>query len=80
MNELSAGDFIIDDRTQFSIGKRMKDALALGIPYIVIAGKRITEPIPLFEVMNSYKNESNYLTQSQLIDYLKNEIRNDFYL
>uniref|UniRef100_A0A672TV19 Probable proline--tRNA ligase, mitochondrial n=1 Tax=Strigops habroptila TaxID=2489341 RepID=A0A672TV19_STRHB len=47
-----AGDSVLDDRTQLTIGKRLKDANKLGYPFVVIAGKRVCEDPPVFEVWN----------------------------
>ncbi|NWV92284.1 SYPM protein, partial [Machaerirhynchus nigripectus] len=65
-----AGDLVLDDRTQLTIGKRLKDANRLGYPYVVIAGKRVCEDPPVFEVWNQNAGEVLYLTKEGVIELL----------
>lgn len=34
-------DIIIDDRTNMTIGKRVQEASAIGIPYIIVVGSPV---------------------------------------
>lgn len=44
-------DFIIDDRVDQTVGKRLLDAKRLGIPFIAVFGKSVSSlPQPLIEV------------------------------
>ncbi|XP_068262932.1 probable proline--tRNA ligase, mitochondrial [Nyctibius grandis] len=65
-----AGDSVLDDRTQLTIGKRLKDAKKLGYPYVVIAGKRVCEDPPVFEVWNQNAGEVLFLTKEGVIELL----------
>nr|XP_013031601.2 probable proline--tRNA ligase, mitochondrial [Anser cygnoides] len=65
-----AGDAVLDDRTQMTIGKRLKDAKKLGYPYVVIAGKRVCEDPPVFEVWDQNSGEVLYLTKEGVIELL----------
>lgn len=40
---VDGGDILVDDRTNLTIGRRVTDAVKLGIPWIVIAGKTTAE-------------------------------------
>ncbi|XP_056212486.1 probable proline--tRNA ligase, mitochondrial [Falco biarmicus] len=64
------GDSVLDDRTQLTIGKRLKDANKLGYPYVVIAGKRVCEDPPVFEVWNQNTSEVLFLTKEGVIELL----------
>ncbi|NXK85971.1 SYPM protein, partial [Formicarius rufipectus] len=65
-----ASDSVLDDRTQLTIGKRLKDAKKLGYPYVVIAGKRACEDPPIFEVWNQNTGEVLFLTKEGVIELL----------
>ncbi|XP_009976951.1 PREDICTED: probable proline--tRNA ligase, mitochondrial, partial [Tauraco erythrolophus] len=65
-----ASDSVLDDRTQMTIGKRLKDANKLGYPYVVIAGKRVCEDPPVFEVWNQNTGEVLFLTKEGVIELL----------
>ncbi|XP_015786113.1 probable proline--tRNA ligase, mitochondrial [Tetranychus urticae] len=56
LNKYTKADVVIDDRTELTIGHRVVDAKCLGIPIIIIAGRKCLESIPLFEF--SYLNGS----------------------
>ncbi|NXJ76996.1 SYPM protein, partial [Trogon melanurus] len=65
-----AGDSVLDDRTQMTIGKRLKDANKLGYPYVVVAGKRVREDPPVFEVWDQNAGEVLFLTKEGVIELL----------
>lgn len=65
-----AGDSVLDDRTQMTIGKRLKDAKRLGYPYVVVAGKRVCEDPPVFEVWNQNAGEVLFLTREGVMELL----------
>ncbi|KAM4655715.1 putative proline--tRNA ligase, mitochondrial [Amazona ochrocephala] len=65
-----AGDSVLDDRTQLTIGKRLKDANKLGYPFVVIAGKRVCEDPPVFEVWNQNSGEVLFLSKEGVIELL----------
>ncbi|NXG13701.1 SYPM protein, partial [Grallaria varia] len=64
------GDAVLDDRTQLTIGKRLKDANKLGYPYVVIAGKRVCQDPPVFEVWNQNAGEVLFLTKEGVTELL----------
>lgn len=68
-------DILIDDRTHLTIGKRWADVKMLGIPYIVIAGKRITEEIPLFEIFDTYNNQTYLFNHAETLQFLKDNLK-----
>lgn len=65
-------DVITDDRDKLTIGKRVMEAKKTGYPIIIIVGKNACEPMPLFEVIDVINNDTQLLSQTQLLDYLKN--------
>lgn len=44
-------DVILDDRTHYTIGKRLLFTRASGYPYVIVIGKAATQSIPLFEIL-----------------------------
>ncbi|NXT78539.1 SYPM protein, partial [Zapornia atra] len=65
-----SGDSVLDDRTQLTIGKRLKDANRLGYPYVVVAGKRVREDPPVFEVWDQNAGGILFLTKEGVIELL----------
>ncbi|NXX89406.1 SYPM protein, partial [Centropus bengalensis] len=65
-----AGDSVLDDRTQLTVGKRLKDANRLGYPYVVVAGKRVCEDPPVFEVWDQNANEVLFLTKEGVMELM----------
>ncbi|XP_026869363.1 probable proline--tRNA ligase, mitochondrial [Electrophorus electricus] len=64
------GDVILDDRTQLTIGKRLKDAGRLGYPYVVVVGQKAMEEKPVFEVVCQQSGETLFLNRDGLLDLL----------
>lgn len=44
--DVLAGDVLLDDRDSWTIGKRLKDLDHMGVPFVVVAGKRVVPPVP----------------------------------
>ncbi|NXV81368.1 SYPM protein, partial [Atlantisia rogersi] len=65
-----SSDSVLDDRTQLTIGKRLKDANRLGYPYVIVAGKRVREDPPVFEVWDQNASGILYLTKEGVIELL----------
>ncbi len=65
---------MIDDRTHLTVGKRLLALKSLGIPFIVIAGKRIIDEIPKFEVIDNYGDKNYFLTQLETIQFLETNL------
>ncbi|XP_048395479.1 probable proline--tRNA ligase, mitochondrial isoform X2 [Stegostoma tigrinum] len=66
------GEVLLDDRSHLTIGKRLKDASRLGYPYVVVAGKRVLENPPVFEVNCQNNGKTVFLTQEGVLDFLRN--------
>ncbi|XP_033885494.3 probable proline--tRNA ligase, mitochondrial [Acipenser ruthenus] len=66
------GEVLLDDRTQLTIGKRLKDASRLGYPYVIVAGRRILEDQPHFEVCCQNTGKTVFLTREGIFDFLSN--------
>lgn len=43
-------DVLIDDRSNLTVGKRLLTAKAIGIPFVIVAGRNILEEKPKFEL------------------------------
>ncbi|ODN05685.1 putative proline--tRNA ligase, mitochondrial [Orchesella cincta] len=51
LKKILPNDVIYDDRTNQTIGKRLKDCKKLGIPYVIVCGQSVQDPLgPLMEV------------------------------
>lgn len=64
------GEVVVDDRTQMTIGKRLKDAKILGYPYVVVVGQGALEDTPRFEVICQHTDEKMFLSKEALLDLL----------
>ncbi|KAM9795859.1 probable proline--tRNA ligase, mitochondrial [Syngnathus typhle] len=60
------GEVVFDDRTQMTIGKRLKDADRLGYPYVVVVGQGALEETPRFEVICQQTDETLSLSKDEL--------------
>ncbi|XP_023853857.1 probable proline--tRNA ligase, mitochondrial isoform X1 [Salvelinus sp. IW2-2015] len=65
------GEVVLDDRTQMTIGKRLKDASRLGYPYVVVVGQKAAEETPRFEVICQQTGETTFLSRDGLVDLLR---------
>lgn len=64
------GEVVFDDRTQMTIGKRLKDASRLGYPYVIVVGQGALEETPRFEVICQLTGETMFLSKDGLLDLL----------
>lgn len=64
------GEVVLDDRTQMTIGKRLKDASKLGYPYVIVVGQGALEETPRFEVICQQTGETVFLSRDGLLDLL----------
>ncbi|XP_070688514.1 probable proline--tRNA ligase, mitochondrial [Pempheris klunzingeri] len=64
------GEVVLDDRTQMTIGKRLKDASRLGYPYVIVVGQGALEAAPRFEVICQQTGETMFLSKDGLLDLL----------
>ena len=69
----SKAEVILDDRDQ-SLGFKMKDFELIGIPYIIIVGRRANEGI--VELKNRMTNEKVEMTYKDAIDHIIEAVRN----
>lgn len=65
-------DFIVDDRTNLTIGRRILDAKRTGYPYLIIIGKNSVQSSPLFEVHDLNNKLELDMSFDQLIDFFNN--------
>nr|XP_061790870.1 probable proline--tRNA ligase, mitochondrial [Nerophis lumbriciformis] len=64
------GEVVLDDRTQMTIGKRLKDSSRLGYPYVVVVGQGALEKTPRFEVICHQTDEKMFLSRDELFSLL----------
>lgn len=63
---LFPNDVIIDDRTNWTIGKRVRDLRRLGIPYILVVGGKFKNQ-GLYELIEVKVNQAHFLTEKELL-------------
>lgn len=66
------GDVLLDDRSHMTIGRRLQEAKRLGIPFIIITGKKVLEAIPQIEVHRLESDSIDFVTHKELFDLLNN--------
>jgi prolyl-tRNA synthetase len=71
-NKSLKDDIVIDDRNQFTIGKRLRDAQKLGIPFVVVVGAKASEPEHTLEVFHSNSGSTSELSLSETVEYIVN--------
>ncbi|CAG2175231.1 unnamed protein product, partial [Oppiella nova] len=64
-------DILVDDRINQTIGRRLAGLETLGIPYTIIGGKRITDEMPKFEVIDNQTKNNYLMTQLECIQFLE---------
>lgn len=64
-------DLIIDNRCNMTIGKRLLEARRIGYPFIVVIGRKALQPVPEFEVYHIFSNVETSITETAIIEYLK---------
>lgn len=64
-------DLIIDNRCDMTIGKRLLEARTIGYPFIVVIGRKALQPVPEFEVHHILTNVETSITETAVIEYLK---------
>ena len=62
INQRFGEDILIDDRSNLTIGKRLLTVRAIGIPFVIVAGRNILDDIPKFEVF--YPQDDKVFAQS----------------
>ncbi|EFX83291.1 hypothetical protein DAPPUDRAFT_127919 [Daphnia pulex] len=69
-------DVILDDRMTTTVGKKLMEAKRVGYPYIIVVGKKSSQPVPLVELHDLNQNTQNVYTVAELFDYLKQTVKN----
>lgn len=64
-------NIVLDDRTTLTIGRRLLDATRVGYRYIIVINEKSFESVPLYEFNDRKNNYKDYLTQEQLIHYIR---------
>jgi prolyl-tRNA synthetase len=72
-------DVLLDDRTHMTIGKRDKDHIMTGIPFMVIAGKSVVDDSadakPRFEVVSTRDARRLFLTHCETLSFLDQQFK-----
>ena len=61
---------VTDERSHLTLGRRVKDQERLGVPFLILAGKRYLEDVPRLEIINTETGESRYLTHLETMDFV----------
>lgn len=64
------GEILIDDRTNTTIGRRLREIQKLGIPFVIVMGTGVTEDVPNLEVHQLNKNVSSNMVLSDAIKFV----------
>lgn len=69
-------DVVIDDRTQFTIGKRLMEAKRMGYPFVIILGDKAANDPPQFEIHNLTKDSPPlFLNLSELLQLINESVQ-----
>lgn len=66
------GEIVVDDRTNTTIGKRLREIQKLGIPFVIVMGSGVTEDVPMLEVHQPNKEFSSNMTVIEAIKFVAN--------
>ncbi|CAF1105522.1 unnamed protein product [Adineta steineri] len=69
--QLDNNEWFVDDRTELTIGYRLKDCEKMGIPIVIAFGKRATQQ-NLCEVIDVYNNRTEYLSYEETLKFIQN--------
>lgn len=64
-------DVLVDDRDRLTIGKRVMEAKKSGYPFIIVVGKRACEMIPMFELLDTSEEESQFVSHKMLMNWAR---------
>lgn len=64
-------DVLVDDRDRLTIGKRVMEAKKSGYPFIIVVGKRACEMIPMFELLDTSVEESQFVSHKMLMTWAR---------
>ncbi|XP_066251406.1 probable proline--tRNA ligase, mitochondrial [Euwallacea similis] len=65
-------NIILDDRTSFTIGRRILDCRRMGIRYIIILNRYSSESSPIYEFIDIIEDRKLYLSESDIVSYIVN--------
>ena len=67
----SLNDVIIDDRTNLTIGRRLRDIQMAGFPYVIVFGRNLLdEDGPKVEVIDRLSNNTKLVNEEELLETL----------
>lgn len=69
-SKISEEDILIDDRTSYTIGRRLSEIKKLGIPHVIVLGSKVTADDPSVEYLELNKEKSSDLLIKGLINEL----------
>jgi prolyl-tRNA synthetase len=76
-NETLKDDVVVDDRLNMTIGKRMKEAQKLGIPFIVVIGSKAAGSEPKLEVFHVNSNSTFDLSVPDAISHIVSHVKSE---
>lgn len=65
-SKIAHDDILIDDRTSYTIGKRLGEIKKLGIPRVIVLGSKVTEESPRMEFHELNQDRTRELTLEEL--------------
>lgn len=68
-------EVVIDDRTTMTIGRRLKDAQKLGIPYVIVIGGKASEEDPKLEVHSVNDNTNSNMTALEAFNFVVDNLK-----
>ncbi|XP_063701484.1 probable proline--tRNA ligase, mitochondrial [Culicoides brevitarsis] len=75
INNFAGKNFLVDDRTTFTIGKRLLEAKRMGYPFIIVVGEKSNSEKPLLEFHDLMENDKKMLEPNELLTHLKAKIK-----
>ncbi|XP_054707160.1 probable proline--tRNA ligase, mitochondrial [Uloborus diversus] len=66
-------NIVIDERTNLTIGKRLQDASAIGIPFVIVVAGSALEEVPKVEVVDVYNSQTMFLTHKEILYYFRSK-------
>ena len=72
LNEILPNDIVVDDRTEDTNGRRLKDLKMLGVPYILVLGKGLTATPGRIELHDVNAGSVSELVTANAFDYCSN--------
>lgn len=63
-------EILIDDRTNTTIGKRLREIQKLGIPFVIVMGSGVTEDTPMLEVHQLHQKFSGNMTVGDALKFI----------